>query len=114
MDDETKTYLDAMMVQINNQFDRILDNLSAVRADTDNTKGHVLIWASRKPDAQPADNQDRRRNPPPRRIMAVASGPGQDRGREHPHIGSWPGLAQPRHDSPCLTTSRLTLPSNTL
>jgi hypothetical protein len=41
MDEETKKYLDAMMVQINNQFERILDNLSTIRADTDNTKGHV-------------------------------------------------------------------------
>ncbi len=42
MDDETRQYLDAMMKQINNQFDRILDSLSAMRQDSDNTKGHLL------------------------------------------------------------------------
>jgi hypothetical protein len=42
MDEETKKYLYAMTVQINNQFERILDNLSTFRADTDNTKGHVV------------------------------------------------------------------------
>lgn len=42
MDDETRQHLDAMMNQINNQFDRILDALSAIRQDSDNTKGHVL------------------------------------------------------------------------
>jgi hypothetical protein len=42
MDEETRAYLDAMMVQINNQFERILDSLSMVRADAHNTKGHVL------------------------------------------------------------------------
>lgn len=43
MDDETKAYLDAMMVQINNGFERILDRLKAVREDTDTTQGHVLF-----------------------------------------------------------------------
>lgn len=42
MDDETKAYLDAMMVQINNQFDRLLDRSKAIRADTHTTQGHVL------------------------------------------------------------------------
>jgi len=42
VDDETRQHLDAMMNQINNQFDRILDALSAIRQDSDNTKGHVL------------------------------------------------------------------------
>lgn len=42
MDEETKAYLDAMMLQINNGFDRILDRLEAIRADTDTTQGHVL------------------------------------------------------------------------
>ncbi len=42
MDEETRHYLDAMMNQINSQFDRILDSLSAIRQDGDNTKGHVL------------------------------------------------------------------------
>lgn len=42
MDEETKAYLDSMMAQINNQFDRILDAMKAVREDTDNTRAHVL------------------------------------------------------------------------
>jgi hypothetical protein len=42
MDEETKTYLDAMMVQINTKLDDILDKLSAVRLDTDGLKGHVI------------------------------------------------------------------------
>lgn len=42
MDDETKAYLDTMMVQINAGFDRILDRLEAMRGDLDTSRGHVL------------------------------------------------------------------------
>ena len=37
-DDEFRRF----MAQINTKLDDILDKLSAVRADTDNTKGHLL------------------------------------------------------------------------
>lgn len=39
MDDEE---FRRFMAQINTKLDDILDKLSAVRADTDNTKGHLL------------------------------------------------------------------------
>jgi hypothetical protein len=42
VDEETRQYLDNMMKQINEQFDRILDSLSSMRQYTDNTKGHFL------------------------------------------------------------------------
>ncbi len=42
VDEETRQYLDNMMKQINDQCDRILDSLSSMRQDTDNTKGHLL------------------------------------------------------------------------
>lgn len=42
MTDDEKAYWDGMMAQINVKLDDILDKLAAVRADTDNTKGHVL------------------------------------------------------------------------
>jgi len=42
VDEETRQYLDNMMKQINEQFDRILDSLSSMRQDTDNTKGYLL------------------------------------------------------------------------
>ena len=38
-DDEFRRF----MAQINTKLDDILDKLSAVRADTDNTKGHLLF-----------------------------------------------------------------------
>jgi hypothetical protein len=43
MDEETKAYLDAMMVQINNQFERVLDRMSAMRQDVETTQVHVLF-----------------------------------------------------------------------
>lgn len=42
MDDDLKAYLDAMMTQINDKFERLLDQHSATRLDLDNTKGHVV------------------------------------------------------------------------
>ncbi len=42
MDEETRQYLDKMMQHLNDQFERILDSLSAIRQDNDNTRGHVL------------------------------------------------------------------------
>ena len=46
MDEELKTYLDGMISQINTKLDDILDKLSAVRADTDSLKGHVIYTLS--------------------------------------------------------------------
>ena len=43
MDDETRAYLDRMMTEINDGFERILDRLSHIRADTDDTRGHLLF-----------------------------------------------------------------------
>lgn len=43
MDEETKAYLDGMMAQINNQFDRVLDQMSAMRKDVETVHGHVLF-----------------------------------------------------------------------
>jgi len=42
MDEETKAYLDAMMVQLNNKFERILDEIGTLRSDFQNTKGFLL------------------------------------------------------------------------
>jgi hypothetical protein len=42
MDEETRAYLDRMMTEINNGFERLLDRMSNIRADTDDTRGHVL------------------------------------------------------------------------
>ena len=42
MDEELKAYLDAMMVQINDKFERTLGQLTALRADFQNTKGFLL------------------------------------------------------------------------
>jgi hypothetical protein len=41
MDDQTKKYLDNMMGQINGQFDCMLDLLTAMRQESDSTRGHV-------------------------------------------------------------------------
>jgi hypothetical protein len=43
MDEETKAYLDGMMAQINNQFDRVLDKMSAIRQDVETLHGHVIF-----------------------------------------------------------------------
>jgi type II secretory pathway predicted ATPase ExeA len=42
MDEETKAYLDAMMAQINNQFERVLDQMATLQTDFQNTKGFLL------------------------------------------------------------------------
>lgn len=42
MDEETRAYLDRMMKEINDGFERLLDRMSHIRADTDDTRGHVL------------------------------------------------------------------------
>ena len=42
MDDETKQRFDALMQRMNDGFESVLDQISAMRADTDNTRGHVL------------------------------------------------------------------------
>ena len=42
MDEGTRSYLDNLMKHLNDQFERILDSLSAIRQDNDNTGGHVL------------------------------------------------------------------------
>jgi hypothetical protein len=42
MDEETRAYLDRMMTEINDGFERILDRLSHIRADTDDTRGRPL------------------------------------------------------------------------
>jgi hypothetical protein len=49
MDEETKARFDAleahlqrMMGEINDGFERLLDRMSHIRADTDDTRGHVL------------------------------------------------------------------------
>ena len=42
MDEETRKYLDNMLKQINDQFDRLLDMMSAMRQDSEATRGHVL------------------------------------------------------------------------
>ena len=42
MDEETKAYLDAMMTQINDQFERVLDQMAGVRSDVDTMGGHLL------------------------------------------------------------------------
>ena len=47
MDDETRHYLDDMLKQLNDQFDRVLDSLSAIRQDSDDTKV-TSFTASRK------------------------------------------------------------------
>jgi hypothetical protein len=43
MDEETKAYLDGIMAQINNQFDRVLDKMSAIRQDVETLHGHVIF-----------------------------------------------------------------------
>jgi hypothetical protein len=42
VDEETKAYLDQMMKEINDGFERVLDRISHIRADTDDTRGHLL------------------------------------------------------------------------
>jgi len=42
MDEETKTYLDKMTGQMNNGFERLLDHMSTLRADFQNTKSFLL------------------------------------------------------------------------
>ncbi len=42
MDDETEAYLDAMMARINNQSERILDEIGTLKSDFQNTKGFLL------------------------------------------------------------------------
>jgi hypothetical protein len=42
MDEETKTYLDKMTGQMNNGFERLLDQMSTLRADFQNTKSFLL------------------------------------------------------------------------
>jgi hypothetical protein len=42
MDEETKNYLDNMMVQLNGQFERILDRLTLIQRDSETTRAHVL------------------------------------------------------------------------
>ena len=42
MDEDEKNYWNGVMSKVNTKLDDILDKLSAVRADTDNLKGHVL------------------------------------------------------------------------
>lgn len=46
MDEEMRRYLDGLMAQVNTKLDDILDKLSAVRADTDGIKGHVVYLLS--------------------------------------------------------------------
>ena len=43
MDDETKAYLDKMMTEINAGFDRLLDQMAAMRQDVDTVRGHTLF-----------------------------------------------------------------------
>jgi hypothetical protein len=42
VDDETEAYLDAMMARINNQSERILDEIGTLKSDFQNTKGFLL------------------------------------------------------------------------
>jgi hypothetical protein len=42
MDDETKQYLDQMMVQINNQFERVLNRIDLLERDFANSKGFLI------------------------------------------------------------------------
>ena len=49
MDEETKARFDALdarfdslMVRMNDGFERVLDRMSHIRADTDDTRGHPL------------------------------------------------------------------------
>ena len=49
MDEETKARFDALdarfdslMVRMNDGFERVLDRMSHIRADTDDTRGHLL------------------------------------------------------------------------
>lgn len=42
MTDEEKQYFDGLIRLTNTKLDDILDKLSAVRADTDSLKGHVI------------------------------------------------------------------------
>jgi hypothetical protein len=46
MDEETRAHLDRMMTEINNGFERVLNRLSHIRADTDDTRGHLLYGLS--------------------------------------------------------------------
>ena len=42
MDDELRKYLDGMMAQINGQFERVLNRLTAVERDFQNTKNFLV------------------------------------------------------------------------
>jgi hypothetical protein len=42
MDEETKAYLDAMMAQIYDQFERVVGLLAAVRSDIHSMSGHLI------------------------------------------------------------------------
>jgi hypothetical protein len=42
MDEETKAYLDKMTGQMNNGFERLLDQMSTLRGDFQNTKSFLL------------------------------------------------------------------------
>ena len=42
MDEELKAYLDGMMTQINDKFERTIDQITALRADFQNTRGFLL------------------------------------------------------------------------
>ena len=42
MDEETKACLDAMMVQLSDKVERIVDEIRTLRSDFQNTKGFLL------------------------------------------------------------------------
>ena len=46
MTEEEKHYLDAMRAELNTKLDDLLDRLVSLRADIDDTRGHVLYGLS--------------------------------------------------------------------